>query len=82
MPRPAAGENPGSYWQVIGADPQTPARLLFETLKRNGFQVAYLQVPPGNLRVRVMVGPFFSNADVAKAEQALIAAGFKPLRVW
>jgi hypothetical protein len=66
----------------MGPDPQTPAKALFEALKRSGFQVGYLQVPPNNQRVRVMVGPFFSNADVAKAEQALIAAGFKPLRVW
>ena len=77
-----AGAHPGTYWQVIARDPQTPAKALFEALRRRGFQVAYLQVPPENERVRVMAGPYFTAAAADQAKQDLIAAGFHPLRLW
>lgn len=72
--------SPGQYWQVMGPNAGTPAMEVFRSLGARGFQVAMLA--GDDKLVRVLVGPYFDNASIAKAKAQLEAAGFTPLRVW
>lgn len=78
--RAATAESPGQYWQVLGANAAMPAMDLFRSLGAKGFQVAMLA--GDDKLVRVMVGPYFDKASLAKAKSDLETAGYQPLRMW
>ena len=79
-PRPRNAEQPAPYWQVLGPT-ETPAIVLFRNLESKGFRGMLFRANEDG-QVRVMVGPYFDEPSLKKAQGEIETAGFRPLRVW
>jgi beta-lactamase regulating signal transducer with metallopeptidase domain/cell division septation protein DedD len=77
-PEPGTVNLPGTYWQVTGSNPDTPAIDLFRQLNATGIPAA-LHAGADHL-TRVVVGPFFDEASAQQARQKAEAAGFHVVR--
>ena len=82
MPAPLnPAERPGSYWQVVGAASDTPAKALMTQLNAQNFPARFV-ISAGDRLVRVMAGPYPDDASLAAARSRLEAAGFRVIRAW
>ena len=67
----------GSMFLQVAATSKAEGNVLLDVLGKRGFRGQLAPVPGQDL-VRVLVGPYNGDGDLAKARQALIDAGFKP----
>jgi beta-lactamase regulating signal transducer with metallopeptidase domain/cell division septation protein DedD len=73
------GERTAPFWQVMGST-DMPANALAGLLKAKGFSASLLG-GQDNL-VRVVVGPYPDAQSLDQAKGALVAAGFRAVRIW